>query len=73
MSKALRPLSPRAETLPIRLALLIANGTLPLWRDHAITIAVGIPLLRIGVAFALRMASVIARGARDYTIDSAPT
>ncbi|MDB5564014.1 MAG: histidine kinase [Tardiphaga sp.] len=34
----------------------------PLWRDLAITIAIGILLLLIGVAFALRMASVIARG-----------
>src|SRR5258708_29445011 len=34
----------------------------PLWRDLAFTIAVGIFLLLIGVAFALRMASAIARG-----------
>jgi two-component sensor histidine kinase len=34
----------------------------PLWRDLAITIAVGILLMLIGVAFALRMASAIARG-----------
>jgi hypothetical protein len=59
--------------LPIRLALLIANGTLPLWRDLATVIAVGILLLLIGVAFALRMASVIARAAHDYTIDNALT
>jgi hypothetical protein len=55
------------------LALLIANCTLPLWRNLATAIAVGILVLLIGVAFVLWMASVIARGARDYTIDSALT
>jgi two-component sensor histidine kinase len=34
----------------------------PLWRDLAVTILIGIFLLLIGVAFALRMATVIARG-----------
>ncbi|MDB5655484.1 MAG: histidine kinase, partial [Tardiphaga sp.] len=34
----------------------------PLWRDLSITVAIGILLLLIGVGFALRMASVIARG-----------
>jgi two-component sensor histidine kinase len=34
----------------------------PLWWDLAVTIAVGILLMMIGVASALRMASVIARG-----------
>ncbi|MET0219941.1 MAG: sensor histidine kinase [Tardiphaga sp.] len=34
----------------------------PLWRDLAVTAAVGILLMMIGVAFALRMASAIARG-----------
>jgi two-component sensor histidine kinase len=42
----------------------IATQTLvgPLWRDLAFTIATGILLLLIGVAFALRMATTIARG-----------
>jgi two-component sensor histidine kinase len=34
----------------------------PLWRDLAVTTAIGILLLLIGVAFALRMATTIARG-----------
>jgi two-component sensor histidine kinase len=34
----------------------------PLWRDLAITIAIGILLLLVGVGFALRMATAIARG-----------
>lgn len=34
----------------------------PLWRDLAVTIIVGILLMSIGVAFALRMASAISRG-----------
>jgi two-component sensor histidine kinase len=42
----------------------IPNSTLvsPLWKNLAITIAVGILLMLIGVGFALRMASAIARG-----------
>jgi two-component sensor histidine kinase len=39
-----------------------ASLVLPLWRDLALTIAIGILLLLIGVGFALRMASAIARG-----------
>lgn len=34
----------------------------PLWRNLAITISIGILLMLVGVAFALRMASAIARG-----------
>jgi two-component sensor histidine kinase len=42
----------------------IAQASLasPLWRDLAFTIAIGILLLLIGIGFALRMASAIARG-----------
>ncbi|MDB5504524.1 MAG: histidine kinase [Tardiphaga sp.] len=42
----------------------IAQASLasPLWRDLGVTVAVGLLLLLIGVGFALRMASVIARG-----------
>lgn len=42
----------------------IATSSLvsPLWRNLAVTIAVGILLMLVGVAFALRMASAIARG-----------
>jgi two-component sensor histidine kinase len=48
----------------------IASNTLvsPLWKNLAITIAVGILLLLIGVAFALRMASTIARGETLHTL-----
>jgi two-component sensor histidine kinase len=40
----------------------------PLWRDLAVTITVGILLMLIGVGFALRMASVIARGETLQTL-----
>jgi two-component sensor histidine kinase len=42
----------------------IAEGSLvgPLWRDLAITILIGTVLLVIGLAFAVRMATTIARG-----------
>ena len=42
----------------------IAEGSLvaPLWRDLAMTILIGSVLLAIGVAFAVRMATTIARG-----------
>ena len=42
----------------------IAQASLasPLWRDLAVTIAIGVLLLLIGIGFALRMASAIARG-----------
>jgi two-component sensor histidine kinase len=42
----------------------IAEGSLvgPLWRDLAITILIGSVLLAIGLAFAVRMATAIARG-----------
>ena len=45
-----------------------ASLTAPLWRALAITIAVGILLLLIGVGFALRMASVIARGEAQHAL-----
>jgi two-component sensor histidine kinase len=35
---------------------------LPLWRNLAITVSIGILLMLVGVAFAMRMASAIARG-----------
>jgi two-component sensor histidine kinase len=40
----------------------ISSLILPLWRNLAITIAIGILLMLVGVAFALRMASAVARG-----------
>jgi two-component sensor histidine kinase len=48
----------------------IATSTLvsPLWKNLAITIAVGVLLLLIGVAFALRMASAIARAETLHTL-----
>ena len=48
----------------------IAQASLakPLWRDLAITVAIGILLLLVGVGFALRMASAVARGEALHTL-----
>lgn len=48
----------------------ISQGSLvgPLWRDLAFTIGAGILMLLVGVAFAVRMATTIARGEMLHTL-----